>query len=1545
MKFRNLYSKFVGVCITCTALAGHSQAVLQTLHGQVRTEVARGKAIPQSLMQPDQQMHLSIVLPLRNQAELKSLLGRLYDPSSPDFHKFLTAEQFTEQFAPTVSDYQSVVSYAQANGFTVGDVPANRLVVPITGTVAQVQKTFSVRMALYQHPTENRQFFSPDRDPSLNLSVPVAHIAGLDNYSVPKPMYNRAEPLGKIHYVTEGSGPGGSFLASDMRWAYYGGTALTGAGQTIALLEFDGYSKSDVDLTFSSVGDSYTVPIQNVLLNGATGANMSGNDSEEVLDIVQAIGMAPGLSQVRVYIGGNDVDILNSIASENLAQEVSISWSWSPDNPDTDDIFFQEMAAQGQSVFAASGDWGEFDPYFDNFFPAEDQFVTAVGGTDLSTQGGGGPWASETAWTRSGGGVSPDGIPIPAWQAGIATSTNGGSNTLRNVPDVAMQADFVNYSCANGSCAGNYGGTSFSAPRWAAFMALVNEQAVTSGNSTLGFINPAIYAIGEGSNYGNDFHDIDYGNNNARNNCCGWPYYNAVDGYDLVTGWGSPNGQSLIDDLAPPTAASFVLAPASTVLNIVPGNSGNINIAIQDKSGFSGSVTLAAANLPTGVTAAWGTNPATSSSTLTVNVDSSVPRGSYLITVNGTSGSLTASTTFVLQIAAPGFGLAPSPASVSLYPGTSTSATILVTDYSGFNGSVNLAVTSGLPSGVTASWASNPATGSALLTLTADSTAVPNTDAILTIVGTSGSLTATTTLALIVNPPTFYVNVSPYPSTIVQGGSVTTTVTVTGVPANRATDTITLSAPELPAGITASFSPTTIQLGQSSTLTLTASASAPTGTNLVGIEANGTATDTVSQFPITVTASASPAFTLAVAQSAPTVVQGNSVSDSVTVTPQNGFNSSVALAISPGTPLPSGVTTSFSPGSTTGSSQLTFTASDTAVAGFYTLQIVGTSGSLTAVANVFLTVNPPALFSLSASPASLSVSQYGSTTDSITVNAQSGFLGSVNLSILSALPAGITASFAPSATTGSSTLTVAASGSAVPGNYILTIAGTTAGHTITTFLPLTVTPNTAVPTVTTIAINPSGSSLAVGSTFTLTATVVEQAGSATPAGNVIFYVGAAQYTAALNASGIATCVATAPNVTGMLTIYAAYQGSTSFAPSTSSTLNESVVTIATSTNLSINPNSGTLLVGSSYTLTAKVTPSTGTTAPTGSLMFTIGSVTQVVALDGTGTATYAGTAPLTAGTLSISASYLGATQFTPSSSATLSEQIVLTGTSTMLTISPNSSSLASSSAYTLTATVAALSGTTTPAGSVVFTIGSVTQTVALDASGTATYATTAPATAGTLTISATYQGQGDFATSTSNTLNETIYAAASQTFALSGTAVSIAAGASTGNTSTITITPNGGFTGAVSLSASISSGPSNAQYAPSLSFTANPVNLNSSSPATVQLIIATTPASTTAANTPVPERTGFHLYASGGAALACLLLFGIPARRRSWQRFLALIVLVAALASGAVGCGGASIVSNPNPPSVGTTPGTYLIAVKGVSGATTATATVSLTVQ
>ena len=640
------------------------------MNSHVRPAVALGLAKPLRAMDPAERLNLSIVLPLRNPDQLKNLLSRIYDPSSPDYRHFLSVAEFTEQFGPTEHDYQSVVAFAKANGFEVTGHPANRLVVPFSGTVEDVQRAFNVGMVVYQHPTENRTFFSPDRNPSLALNVPIAHIAGLNNYSIPQSMaIKRSAERSLVSTLVQGSGPEGSYLSSDMRAAYYGAINLTGSGQTVGLMQFDGYNISDVIASFDGAasattsgnsyvltytptagGPAFTIPIENVLLDGATGSPGQfippADDAEQVLDIVQAVGMAPGLSQVRVYIGNSDADILNEMASDTvtLAKQISISWGWYPDDPSTDDVFFEEFAAQGQSVFVASGDDGAYSPSFPYYYPAEDAWVTAVGGTSLTTNGAGGALTSEIAWDQSGGGISPDQIPIPNWQVGVANSSNGGSSTLRNVPDVAMEADFDNYDCSIGSCSPGWAGTSFAAPRWAGFLALVNQQAAAAGDSAVGFVNPWLYATGVSPEYGSDFHDVAAGKNNYE---AGYGFY-AVPGYDLVTGWGSPAGQNLIDGLAPTNATvGFQLSTSASSLILNPGSFGKTTIAVIEQGGFTGSVNLSVTStLPSGVTATFDTNPTTGTSVLRLTASITAGNGSYIVTITGTSGAQSA-TTFV----------------------------------------------------------------------------------------------------------------------------------------------------------------------------------------------------------------------------------------------------------------------------------------------------------------------------------------------------------------------------------------------------------------------------------------------------------------------------------------------------------------------------------------------------------------------------------------------------------------------------------------------------------------------------------------------------------------------------------------------------------------------------------------------------------------------------------------------------------------------------------------------------------------------------------
>ncbi|HZU29410.1 MAG TPA: S53 family serine peptidase [Bryobacteraceae bacterium] len=510
----------------------------------VRQEVSTGRARLVGQLEPTTPLRLNIALPLRNEPELDQLLQQLYDPQSPLFHRFLSVQEFSDRFGPSAEDYASAIRFIEQNGLRVTATFPNRLVLNVSGSVDAIQKAFHVNMGVYQHPTEQRTFYSPDREPWADSAVALWHISGLDNFSIPHPASLRHEAA-TLRNAT-GSGPSGQFLGSDMRAAYYGGTALNGAGQSVGLLEFAGYNQADVTNYFNKVGQPLSVKVQGISTDGSS-LQCTGkcDDTEQVLDIEAAISMAPGMNSVLVYVSDtSDVSMFNRMASDNIAKSLSCSWGWSPADPTSDDPIFKEFAAQGQNLFVASGDSGAFKKHSSDVYPADDAYVTSVGGTDLTTSGAGGPWASETAWTSSGGGISPNAIAIPAYQkqSGVVTAANKGSNIYRNAPDVSAEANTDNYICYNGTCAGGWGGTSFAAPRWAGYLALVNQQAVANGGSSVGFINPAIYAIGLGSAYATDLHDITSGSNGA---------YSTAKGFDLVTGWGSPNGAALINALAP----------------------------------------------------------------------------------------------------------------------------------------------------------------------------------------------------------------------------------------------------------------------------------------------------------------------------------------------------------------------------------------------------------------------------------------------------------------------------------------------------------------------------------------------------------------------------------------------------------------------------------------------------------------------------------------------------------------------------------------------------------------------------------------------------------------------------------------------------------------------------------------------------------------------------------------------------------------------------------------------------------------------------------
>lgn len=517
-------------------------------------------------------MKLAVVLKPRNQSALDDFLKRVQDPQDALFHKFLNPAEFAERFGPTEDDVKSVTDHFARYGVRATNVHPGRLVVDLEGSAAQVEDAVQVRLQNYRL-ADGRVARAASADPLLpaDVATKIHAVAGLNDFARRRP--HLRYPKGMNALVPHAS-VGDFMTPAKIRSAYSLDTvSQTGAGETLALFELDGYTASDIT-AYTNYFGLPAANLQNVLVDGYSGAAGAGA-IEVTLDIELALAVAPGLAKVMVYEGPNtDTGVLDTyakIATDNVAKVVSSSWGASEDENiasflNSENTIFQQMAAQGQSVFVASGDSGAYDDpaHPSNLSvddPASQPYVTGVGGTTLllSTAN---TYHTESAWGESaeggGGGVSKV-WSIPTWQQSVGTSANGESTAQRMVPDVALDANpSTGYPIYMG--AGSWqlvGGTSCAAPMWAAFFALVNQKRVADGLARIGQANPAIYQVAKSAQYPVAFHDVDDGSTNLA--------FAASADYDLATGWGSFNGAGLFTNLTAATLPTPLAAPGTPV--------------------------------------------------------------------------------------------------------------------------------------------------------------------------------------------------------------------------------------------------------------------------------------------------------------------------------------------------------------------------------------------------------------------------------------------------------------------------------------------------------------------------------------------------------------------------------------------------------------------------------------------------------------------------------------------------------------------------------------------------------------------------------------------------------------------------------------------------------------------------------------------------------------------------------------------------------------------------------------------------------------------
>ena len=565
--------------------------------GTTPPDVARSHVV--GVVNKQQTLALSINLSLHHSAELQQYVQALYTSGSSFYHHYLSPAEFAAQYGPTGQDVFSVSNYLRSQGFTVTYAVAGEQVIDFSGTVAQVEQTFGVQINLYQM-LNGHIFYANNMAPRVPFALRglVQHVGGLSSIDQRQHPPLREQPLVGRRTSNTVSCPGAGSLtaqyytpsqfasAYDFSRLYSAG--YHGEGQSVALFELDSFTASDINAYRACYAPNSPTQITTTAIDGGVSSQGAGGLEVE-LDMDVLLGMLPNLANLTVYEAPNTDTGYNDEWRRILQDDVpvvSTSWglcepSLSPTNIAAEQQFFMQAAAQGQTLLAASGDMGAYDCGDATLAvddPASNPYMTGVGGTHLAINADN-SYNSESGWSDSptvgygsGGGVSQL-WSMPSYQKGPGVLNNFSSGTpcaanagnyCREVPDVSIDADpntgYVVYctiaaaNCQPSSPFVHVGGTSSAAPMWAATIVLANQYVLSHHGTNLGFLNPTLYALlNNGTLYSQAFHDVAQGSNR---------YYAATNGYDMVTGVGTPDVYGFA--LAVAALPGPVPSPAST---------------------------------------------------------------------------------------------------------------------------------------------------------------------------------------------------------------------------------------------------------------------------------------------------------------------------------------------------------------------------------------------------------------------------------------------------------------------------------------------------------------------------------------------------------------------------------------------------------------------------------------------------------------------------------------------------------------------------------------------------------------------------------------------------------------------------------------------------------------------------------------------------------------------------------------------------------------------------------------------------------------------
>lgn len=571
------------------------------------------------------------------QAALTQLLHDQQTPASPQFHKWLTPEQFADQFGASQDDLNTISTWLTSQGFSVTHVARSRSWITFNTTAGQART--GLRTEIHRYVVNGEIHFANATDPQLPVAIAgmVSGFRGLNDFRMKPRNIRRANPL-------MNTGRGAHNLAPDDFATIYNVAPLyqagvDGTGQSLIVVGQTAIKMSDINSFRSKFGLS-AANVQQVLVPGQPDPGVvSGDNDEANLDIEWSGAVARNATVIFVY--SNDVWTSATYAiDQNLAPVLSMSYGLCEglDLADvgTEEALAQQANAQGITWLAASGDNGAADcedqssnliqsgPAVD--IPASMPEVTGMGGTEFYNDLGTAPyWASsqnvttsasalsyipEKVWNDAtggqgfaagGGGVSSYFLQ-PAWQTGPGVPNDG----FRHVPDLSLSssADHDGYYVFTGGSSSYFGGTSVAAPTMAGIVTLLNHYLVSTGaqkQAGVGNINPAIYQLAQTAPQA--FNDVTTGNNSdvcadGSPSCTdGLVGYSAGPGYDMATGLGSVNAYNFVHAWTTnPTLNSAVMVSVDNTTVYQQGSNWPVTITLNEEAGIGTTVTGLTAN-------------------------------------------------------------------------------------------------------------------------------------------------------------------------------------------------------------------------------------------------------------------------------------------------------------------------------------------------------------------------------------------------------------------------------------------------------------------------------------------------------------------------------------------------------------------------------------------------------------------------------------------------------------------------------------------------------------------------------------------------------------------------------------------------------------------------------------------------------------------------------------------------------------------------------------------------------------------------------------